>query len=81
MGTHDVSVLSLDSGVFEVKSTCGNPHLGGEDFDNRLINYCMEEFKKKHKIDLTTIEKSKLNKIRSRLHAVCERAKRNLSTS
>ena len=48
MGTHDVSVLSLDSGVFEVKSTSGNSHLGGEDFDNRLISLCLEEFKKKN---------------------------------
>ena len=81
MGTHDVSVLSLDSGVFEVKSTSGNSHLGGEDFDNRLISLCLEEFKKKNKIDLSTIDNLKYKKIRSRLHLACEKAKRTLSTS
>jgi heat shock protein 1/8 len=81
VGTHDVSVLSLDSGVFEVKSTSGNSHLGGEDFDNRLISLCLEEFKKKNKIDLSTVDNLKYKKIRSRLHLACEKAKRILSTS
>jgi L1 cell adhesion molecule like protein len=81
VGTHDVSVLSLDSGVFEVKSTSGNSHLGGEDFDNRLISLCLEEFKKKNKIDLSTVDNLKYKKIRSRLHLTCEKAKRILSTS
>jgi heat shock protein 1/8 len=80
-GTHDVSVLSLDSGVFEVKATSGNSHLGGEDFDNRLISLCLEEFKKKYKIDLSTIDSVKYKKIKSRLHLACEKAKRILSTS
>ena len=81
-GTHDVSVLTIQDGVFEVKSTCGDSHLGGEDFDNRLIKYCLEEFKKKYKIDLEMIDdKDKLKKIKARLHLACEKAKRSLSTA
>ena len=80
-GTHDISTLSLDGGVFEVKSTCGNSHLGGEDFDNRLIEFCLDEFKKKHKIDLTTIDKEKMKKMKARLHIAVEKAKRLLSTA
>ena len=80
-GTHDISVLTLEGGVFEVKSTCGNSHLGGEDFDNRLITFCLEEFAKKFKLDLGKIESSKLNKMKARLHISCERAKRQLSSS
>ena len=52
MGTHDITVLTLDGGVFEVKSTCGNTHLGGEDFDNRLIYHCLDELKKNIKLIL-----------------------------
>ena len=48
-GTVDVSILSIDEGVFEVKSTAGDTHLGGEDFDNRVVNHFVEEFKRKHK--------------------------------
>jgi heat shock protein 1/8 len=80
-GTHDISTLTLDGGVFEVKSTCGNSHLGGEDFDNRLIEYCLDEFKKKNKLDLTIIEKERMKKIRAKLHIAVEKAKRLLSTS
>ena len=80
-GTHDISALTLDGGIFEVKSTCGNSHLGGEDFDNRLIDYCLDEFKKKNKIDLSTIEAERMKKIRARLHINVEKAKRLLSTS
>jgi heat shock protein 1/8 len=80
-GTHDISTLSLDGGVFEVKSTCGNSHLGGEDFDNRLIDFCLDEFKKKHKIDLSTIDKERMKKMKARLHIAVEKAKRLLSTS
>ena len=47
MGTHDVSLLTLDDGVFEVKATAGNTMLGGEDIDNRIVDYVIEEFKKK----------------------------------
>ena len=75
-GTHDLSVLTLDDGVFEVKATAGDTHLGGEDFDNALVNYCVEEFKKKHKMDLT----SNARAIR-RLRTACERAKRSLSSA
>jgi L1 cell adhesion molecule like protein len=81
MGTHDVSVLSLDGGIFEVKSTSGNGHLGGEDFDNRLIDHCLEEFGKKNKIDLSLISTDRMKKMKARLHLACERAKRQLSTS
>lgn len=80
-GTHDVSVLTLDSGIFEVKAVAGNPHLGGEDFDTRLIDFCLEDFKKKNKLDLNSIESLKLKKIKSRLKNACERAKRQLSNS
>jgi heat shock protein 1/8 len=80
-GTHDVSVLSLDGGIFEVKSTNGNSHLGGEDFDDRLINHCLDEFKKKYKIDLSTVPSDKMKKMKARLHLACEKAKRQLSTS
>ncbi len=48
-GTFDVSMLTLEGGVFEVKATAGDTHLGGEDFDNRLVNYCVSEFKRKNK--------------------------------
>ena len=80
-GTHDISVLSLDNGVFEVKSTSGNSHLGGEDFDNRLIHYCLDELKKKYKVDVANIPLDKLNRIKARLHHACENAKRQLSSS
>ena len=75
-GTHDVSLLSLEDGVFEVKATAGDTHLGGEDIDNRIVNYVLEEFKKKHKIDLRSNKKA----VR-RIHTVAERAKRTLSGS
>jgi len=75
-GTFDVSVLSLDDGIFEVKATCGNTHLGGEDFDNRLVDHCVDEFKRKHRKDL----KENPRALR-RLRTACERAKRTLSAS
>ena len=75
-GTHDVTLLSIDDGVFEVKATAGDGHLGGEDFDQRMVDFCCDEFKKKHKSDI-----SKNLKARRRLQNVCERAKRTLSTS
>merc|ERR1712170_282716 len=50
-GTFDVSLLTIDGGVFEVKATSGDTHLGGEDFDNRLVNHFVEEFKRKYKKD------------------------------
>ena len=75
-GTFDVSILAIDDGIFEVKSTAGDTHLGGEDFDNRLVNHLAEEFKRKHKKDL----RSNPRALR-RLRTAAERAKRTLSSS
>jgi L1 cell adhesion molecule like protein len=75
-GTHDLSVLTLDDGVFEVKATAGDTHLGGEDFDNALVSFCVEEFKKKSKIDVTGNARAL-----RRLRTACEKAKRTLSSS
>ena len=75
-GTFDLSILNIDEGVFEVLSTAGNTHLGGEDFDNRLVDHFVTEFKRKHKLDLKTSAKSL-----RRLRTACERAKRTLSSS
>ncbi len=47
MGTHDVSLLNISDGIFEVLATAGDTHLGGEDIDNILIQYCIQEFRKK----------------------------------
>lgn len=76
MGTHDITILSIDDGVFEVKSTAGDGHLGGEDIDHRLVEYCCQEFQKKNKVDISGNTKAK-----RRLQNSCERAKRTLSTS
>ena len=73
-GTHDVSLLSIDDGVFEVKATAGDTHLGGEDIDSRIVDYIVEEFKKKHKISLSENKKA-LRRIRT----ASEKAKRSLS--
>ncbi len=75
-GTFDVSLLSIDDGIFEVKSTAGDTHLGGEDFDNVLMKHFIEEFKRKHMKDL-----SDNNRSLRRLKTACERAKRGLSSS
>lgn len=75
-GTFDVSILTIDEDVFEVKATAGDTHLGGEDFDNRMVNHFVDEFKRKHKKDITTNKRA----IR-RLRTACERAKRTLSSS
>lgn len=75
-GTFDVSVLAIDDGIFEVKSTNGNTHLGGEDFDNKMVDHFVLEFKKKHKKDLSTNKRAL-----RRLRTACERAKRTLSGS
>ena len=53
-GTFDVSILMIEDGIFEVRSTAGDTHLGGEDFDNRLVNHFLEEFKRKHKKDMSS---------------------------
>mmetsp|Transcript_60627 Transcript_60627/g.153720 ORF Transcript_60627/g.153720 Transcript_60627/m.153720 type:complete len:528 (-) Transcript_60627:114-1697(-) len=74
-GTFDVSILSIDGTVFEVKATAGDPHLGGEDFDNRLLSHCIADFRRKYKSDPTRNQRA----IR-RLRTQCERAKRQLSS-
>ena len=73
-GTFDVSILELGDGVFEVKSTNGNNHLGGDDFDDRIMDYLVKEFKKENGIDLT---KDKM--AMQRLKEVAEKAKKDLS--
>merc|ERR1712078_920192 len=75
-GTFDVSLLTIDDGIFEVKATAGDTHLGGEDFDNRMVNHFVQEFKRKHKKDFTSNARAM-----RRLRTACERAKRNLSSS
>merc|ERR1711879_379896 len=57
-GTFDVSILTIEDGIFEVKSTAGDTHLGGEDFDNRMVNHFVQEFKRKHRKDLTGNKRS-----------------------
>jgi len=75
-GTFDVSILSIEGGIFEVKSTAGDTHLGGEDFDNRMVDHFVNEFKRKHKKDLSGNKRAL-----RRLRTACERAKRTLSAS
>jgi heat shock protein 1/8 len=75
-GTFDVSLLTIEEGIFEVKATAGDTHLGGEDFDNRLVQFCCEDFKKRHKKDLAGNQRAL-----RRLRTQCERAKRTLSSS
>merc|ERR1711863_243658 len=75
-GTFDVSILSIEGGIFEVKSTAGDTHLGGEDFDNRMVDHFVTEFKRKHKKDIS-LNKRALRRLRT----ACERAKRTLSAS
>jgi len=75
-GTFDVSLLTIEEGIFEVKATAGDTHLGGEDFDNRLVNHFTQEFKRKHKKDLSSSPRAL-----RRLRTACERAKRTLSSS
>jgi len=53
-GTFDVSLLAIEDGIFEVKATAGDTHLGGEDFDSKLVEHCAMDFKRKHKIDITS---------------------------
>jgi actin-like ATPase involved in cell morphogenesis len=75
-GTFDVTLLSIDNGVFEVLATSGNTHLGGEDFDQRLMEYCIQQFKRQNNgIDITSDKRAV-----QRLRKQCEMAKRTLST-
>jgi L1 cell adhesion molecule like protein len=76
-GTFDVSILTIEDGIFEVKATAGDTHLGGEDFDNRIVDCCMQDFKRKNRgKDMTGNHRA----VR-RLRTQCERAKRTLSSS
>jgi heat shock protein 1/8 len=74
-GTFDVTLLTIDKGLFEVKATAGDTHLGGEDFDQRLMDYCIAQFRKKHSMDI-----SKDVKAIAKIRRQCEIAKRTLST-
>lgn len=75
-GTFDVSLLTIEEGIFEVKATAGDTHLGGEDFDNRLVKHLAEEFRRKSKKDVTGSPRAL-----RRLRTAAERAKRTLSSS
>ncbi|XP_030546972.2 heat shock 70 kDa protein [Rhodamnia argentea] len=75
-GTFDVSLLTIEEGIFEVKATAGDTHLGGEDFDNRFVNHFVQEFKRKHKKDISGSARAL-----RRLRTACERAKRTLSST
>lgn len=74
-GTHDITVMSVADGIIEVKATNGDTHLGGEDIDNILTDFCIEQFKLNHHIDLSDNPRA-----RRRLQSACERAKRTLSS-
>ncbi|KAL3678057.1 hypothetical protein R1sor_021013 [Riccia sorocarpa] len=75
-GTFDVSLLTIEEGIFEVKATAGDTHLGGEDFDNRLVNHFVQEFKRKYKKDISSNPRAL-----RRLRTAAERAKRTLSST
>lgn len=75
-GTFDVSLLQIDDGVFQVKATNGNTHLGGEDFDNTLVDYCIKQFQMQKGINIQGD-----NRAMRRLRTQCERAKRILSSN
>ena len=75
-GTFDVSLLTIEEGIFEVKATAGDTHLGGEDFDNRMVDHFLTDFKRKYRKDMSKNQRSL-----RRLRTACERAKRTLSSS
>ena len=75
-GSFDVSLMTIENGIFEVKATAGNIHLGGEDFNNRLVNYFIQEFKRKYKKDISSNARAIC-----RLRTACENAKRTLSSA
>ena len=75
-GACNVSLVTMESGVFEVKATGADPHLGGEDFDNTLVQHFAQEFKRKYKKDIDGNQRAL-----RRLRTACERAKRTLSSS
>ena len=74
-GTFDVSLLSIEDGVFEVLATAGDTHLGGEDFDNRIMDYLVKQYKRKSDVDV-----SKNNRAMGKLKREVEKAKRTLSS-
>merc|ERR1712025_1236322 len=74
-GTFDVSLLAIEDGIFEVKATAGDTHLGGEDFDNRMVNYLVQEFKRKHRGKDPSVNARALRRLRT----AAERAKRTRS--
>ena len=76
LGTFDVTLLSIDEGIFEVKATAGDTRLGGEDFDTRLVHHFTQDFKRKHKKDLSENKRA----VR-RLRTACENLKKTLSSS
>jgi len=76
-GTFDVSLLTIEDGIFEVKATAGDTHLGGEDFDNRIVDFCLQDFKRKNRGK----DVSGNHRAIRRLRTQCERAKRTLSSS
>merc|ERR1712167_383045 len=76
-GTFDVSLLAIEEGIFEVKATAGDTHLGGEDFDNRLVDFCVQDFKRKNRGKDMSDNQRALRRLRTQ----CERAKRTLSSS
>merc|ERR1712226_299273 len=76
-GTFDVSLLTIEDGIFEVKATAGDTHLGGEDFDNRIVDFCMQDFKRKNRGKDLAGNQRALRRLRTQ----CERAKRTLSAS
>merc|ERR1739848_455170 len=76
-GTFDVSLLTIEDGIFEVKATAGDTHLGGEDFDNRIVDFCIQDFKRKNRSKDITGNQRALRRLRTQ----CERAKRTLSSS
>jgi heat shock protein 1/8 len=75
-GTHDISILTIDGGIFEVKATAGDTHLGGSDLDNLIVDYLCDDIKKKHKKDVKSNPRSL-----KRLNIAAEKAKKNLSTA
>lgn len=75
-GTFDVSLLSIDEGIFEVQATAGDTHLGGEDFDERMMDYFVKEFQRKQGVDMSGDHRAL-----RRLRTACERAKRSLSSA
>ena len=75
-GTFDVTLLTIDEGIFEVKATAGDTHLGGEDFDTMLVKHFAQEFKRKHKKDISDNKRAM-----RRLRTACENAKKNLSAT